>query len=309
MGIFRSALLLGSENPWLRERARHSTIVRRSVSRFMPGELLENALSAAQHLQAHRIGTIVSHLGENLTHISEAEEATQQYLGALDQIEASGLGTQISVKPTQLGLDLDAELCYCNLLALVERAEKSANFVWIDMESAAYVDRTLALFKRLRQRSTRVGVCLQAYLYRTVEDIANLLPLNPAIRMVKGAYREPAAIAFPKKRDVDENYFRLTVKLLDAAVQRRGTFVGLGTHDPRLVFRILDYARQTQIAPSAYEVEMLFGIQRGLQAQLTREKHPLRILIVYGEQWFPWYMRRLAERPANVLFVAKNLFS
>src|SRR4051794_12233801 len=199
MSIARKALLALSTNVWLRERATRTAFVRRSVSKFMPGERLEDAMAAAAEQQALGVGTIFTKLGENLTRIEEAEEVTQHYLSALDRVKASGLDAQISVKPTQLGLDLDKELCFRNLQRLVDRAAECGNFVWIDMESSPYVDPTLDLFRRTRARSPLIGIALQAYLYRTEKDIASLLPLGPAIRLVKGAYLEPADVAFPKK--------------------------------------------------------------------------------------------------------------
>jgi proline dehydrogenase len=307
MSLIRNVLLAGSTSAWLREQATRRTFVRRSVSRFMPGERVEDALEAGRPLEAQGINTILTRLGENLSHVEEAEEITQHYLDVLDKVAASGLDAQISVKPTQLGLDHDAPLCQRNLDRLVERAEQRNNFVWIDMESSPYVDPTLKLFRTTRARSGRIGVALQAYLYRTANDVEDLLPLGAAIRLVKGAYLEPPDVAYPKKRDVDENYDRLARRLLSADARRPSALLHIATHDVALIDRLTRFITERQVPASAYEFAMLYGIQRGQQQRLAREGRRLRVLISYGEYWFPWYMRRLAERPANVWFVVRNL--
>ena len=195
----RKLLLAGSTNPWLREKATKTAFVRRSVSRFMPGEQIDDALRAARELKPQGITTILTKLGENLTGVEEAEDVTQHYLDVLDRVANSGLDAHISIKPTQLGLDLDRALCERNLDRLIERAEARNNFVWIDMESSPYVDPTLELYRRARNSTARVGIALQAYLYRTEKDVESLIPLGAAIRIVKGAYLEPPDVAFPKK--------------------------------------------------------------------------------------------------------------
>ena len=308
MSVARKILLAMSTNAWLRERATKTAFVRRSVSTFMPGERLEDAMAAASAQQAQGIGTIFTKLGENLARVEEAESVTRHYLDTLDTVQAAGLRAQISVKPTQLGLDLDTELCFRNLQRLVDRAAERDTFVWIDMESSPYVDQTLELFRRTRARSPRIGIALQAYLYRTEKDIESLLPLGSAIRLVKGAYLESADVAFPKKADVDENFYKLSCRLLGDEAQRAGGLLHVATHDPRLVDRLATFIDEHGVPKSAYEYSMLYGIQRPLQQRLVQAGRPLRVLIAYGEYWFPWYMRRLAERPANVMFVVKNLF-
>ena len=309
MSMMRSVLLAGAESAWLRDRAVRTRFVRRSVSRFMPGETVDEALEACSRQQAeHRTGTLLTRLGENLSSLAEADAVTAHYLEVIDRIGTMGLDTQPSVKLTQLGLDLGLDACDRNLRRLVSRAEVRSSVVWIDMESSPYVDRTIELFRRARARSTAVGLCLQAYLRRTPADLDALLPLAPAIRLVKGAYRETAGVAFPRKADVDEQFFQLASRLLDPGLPE-GTFLGIGTHDPRLVGRLRSVIAACGVTPSSYEFAMLYGIQRPLQSRLVAEGAPLRVLVSYGEYWFPWYMRRLAERPANVLFVAKSLFA
>ena len=308
MSLMRKALLAGSTNPWLRDRATRTAFVRRSVSRFMPGEQIEDAIRAAAELKPQGITTILTKLGENLTGTEEAEQVTQHYLEVLDRIAASGLDAQISVKPTQLGLDLDRALCERNLDRLIARAEQCNNFVWIDMESSPYVEPTLALYRRTRARTARVGIALQAYLYRTAQDVESLVPLGAAIRIVKGAYLEPADVAFPRKADVDANYYKLCVRLLAPDARKPGAVLHIATHDTALADRLAAYIAEHNVPVSAYEFAMLYGIQRGQQLRLARDGRRLRVLISYGEYWFPWYMRRLAERPANMWFVVRTMF-
>ena len=304
----RKALLAMSTNAWLRERATKTAFVRRSVSRFMPGEQIEDALRAAAELKPERINTILTKLGENLTRVEEAEQVTLHYLDVLDRVAAAGLDAQVSVKPTQLGLDLDRALCERNLDRLVERAEQHKNFLWIDMESSPYVDPTIDLFRRTRAKTSRIGIALQAYLYRTEKDVESLIPLGSAIRIVKGAYLEPAEVAYPKKSEVDENFYKLCTRLLAQDAQQAGVVLHIATHDTALADRLSDYIAANKVPRSSYEFAMLYGIQRGQQMRLAKEGKPLRVLISYGEYWFPWYMRRLAERPANLWFVVRTMF-
>jgi len=279
VSVARKILLALSTNAWLRERATKTAFVRRSVSTFMPGERLEDAMDAASAQQTQGIGTIFTKLGENIASVEEAEEVTQHYLTVLDKVNAAGLRAQIAVKPTQLGLDLDKELCYRNLQRLVDRAAERGNFVWIDMESSPYVDPTLDLFRRTRARSPLIGVALQAYLYRTAQDVESLLPLGAAIRMVKGAYLEPAAVAYPKKADVDENFYKLACRLLAADVRTAGGLLHIATHDPTLVERLRQYIQSHPVPRSLYEFAMLYGIQRPLQQRLISAGEPLRVLV------------------------------
>lgn len=308
MSLMRKLLLAGSTSPWLRAQATRRAFVRRSVSKFMPGERFDDALAAAVTQSADGIGAIFTQLGENLASAAEADQVTAHYLDVLDRIAAARLDGHIAVKPTQLGLDFDMALCERNLDRLIARAEERDNFVWLDMESSPYVDPTLALFRRTRARTSRIGIALQAYLHRTPADVEGLLPLGSAIRLVKGAYLEPPSVAIAKKPDVDEAFYQLACRLLSADAQKAGTLLHIATHDISLGQRLLSYVDTHNVPRSAYEFAMLYGIQRQQQLRLARTSRPIRVLIAYGEHWFPWYMRRLAERPANVWFVAKNLF-
>ncbi len=306
MGIVRSVLLAGSESRWLRERAPRYGFVRSAVSRFMPGETVEAALDATR---AVGVGTVLTQLGENVRDLEQARGVTRHYLDVLDRVHRGGLDVEVSIKLTQLGLDLSREECEKNLLALIERARALSNWIWIDIESTAYTDATLDIYRRMRAAHANVGVCIQAYLYRTAEDVKTLLPLGGSLRLVKGAYREPPDKAFPKKSDVDENYFRLAEQLLSPDARARGVRAIFGTHDPVLIRRIEELGRFSNLPPEALEFQMLYGIRRQEQERLAKAGHRFRVLISYGDAWFPWYMRRLAERPANMLFVLKTLFA
>jgi proline dehydrogenase len=310
MGMMRSALLMASESTWLRERAPRYRFIRRTVARFLPGETLADALAAAQRLAENHIGTLLTCLGENVADRAEGEGVAQQYLQALDRIRTGGLPAEISVKLTQLGLDLDQEFCYANLAKLIEqlRAGSAApqNVVWIDMEHSPYVDTTLELYRRARSAYANVGVCVQAYLYRTEKDLDSLISMGAAVRLVKGAYNEPAEIAFPKKSDVDENYFHLAQRLLSPEARNAGVRAALATHDLKLIARISQWAAAQGIRKNRLEFAMLYGIQRGEQLRLAKEGYRTSVLVSYGPLWFPWFMRRLAERPANLFFLARN---
>jgi proline dehydrogenase len=306
MSLFRGALLAGSESRWLRERATQWGFVRGAVSRFMPGETLDAALDATRNLG---VGTVLTRLGENVTNAVEAGEVARHYLDVLERVHRESLDVEISIKPTQLGLDRSMEECEKNLSTLLERARSLSNWVWVDMEGTAYTDATLDLYRRVRSRYENTGLCVQAYLYRTAKDLESLIEMGAGIRLVKGAYREPPDKAFPRKSDVDENFFKLTQQLLSPEARAKGVRAIFGTHDPALIRRIKELGRSSGLTPAQVEFQMLYGIGRAEQERIARAGYRFRVLISYGEAWFPWYMRRLAERPANVLFVAKNIFS
>jgi proline dehydrogenase len=304
----RSMLLAASQNTWLRENAVKFPFVRRSVSRFMPGETLDEAVAAAQGLLQKKIGTVFTHLGENVADREEAGHVTEHYLEVLDRIHRTSLSTEISVKLTQLGLDLSPDFCFENLERIIQRENGNAT-VWVDMEASNYVDATLNIYKRALKNHSNVGICLQAYLYRTKKDLADMLPLRPSIRLVKGAYKEPASVAIPKKADVDENYFMLAAEMLRAAAAARCARAAFGTHDVALIRRLGDFVVQQGMAKSALEVQMLYGIQRAEQERLAQEGCRSIVLVAYGTYWYPWFVRRLAERPANVWFLLRNVFA
>jgi len=307
MNWIRRALVSASENAWLREHAPRYRFIQSAAARFLPGEKVEAAMAAARQLAADGITTLVTYLGENVRDRSESEAVTEQYLRLLDSIRVEALPAEISVKLTQLGLDFDQELCYANLANLLEHA--GSQTVWIDMEQSAYVDRTLALYERAQKTYRQTGICLQAYLYRTEKDLSSLVSLGASVRLVKGAYNEPPEIAHAAKREVDESYFRLAQELLGNGAQSAGVRAVMATHDRILIARIVEWAAREGIEKERLEFAMLYGIQRAEQLRLAREGYRSDVLISYGTFWFPWYMRRLAERPANVLFVIRNLLS
>jgi len=304
----RNALLWASTNPWMRERATKTAFVRRSVVKFMPGERIEDAIEAARALKPQGINTILTRLGENITRIEEAQEVYDHYIRVIDLVKAAGLDAQISIKPTQLGFDQNPDICYDYCLKLLQKSDAAGNFFWLDMESSPYVEGTIALYKRLRASSPNVGIAIQAYLYRTEKDIEELIQLGSAIRLVKGAYLEPASVAYPKKADVDANYLKLATRMLQDDNARPGALLHIATHDLGIQAKLQDIVRQRNVPQSRYEFAMLYGIQTGRQQELGRQGVKVRCLISYGEYWFPWYMRRLGERPANVWFVVKNIF-
>ena len=306
MALARRLLLAASRNTWLAHQLSERVFFRRAVRRFMPGEDLDAALEAATTLAAAGLGTVLTELGEQVTSRDAAARVRDHYLEVLDRIGERGLPAEISVKLTHLGLDVNAKACLQDLLALAARAAERQSFLWIDMEESRYVDATLELFQAVRAAHQRVGVCLQAYLRRTPADLAALLPLAPAVRLVKGAYSEPPGVAFPRKRDVDAAYLALAGPLLERAGQGEARPV-FGTHDLALIGRVRERALALGVAPGAYEVHMLYGIRAADQRALVEEGVPVRVLISYGTHWFPWYMRRLAERPANMWFVVRNL--
>ena len=307
--MLRTVLLKASESVWLREHAMRTAFVRRAVSRFMPGETFDDMLAAARVLQSQGLDTVFTRLGENVSDISEADAVATHYLDAIDRIRHLSIAAEPSIKLTQLGLDIDRARALLHAQAIAARTDAAGNYLWVDMEQSPYVDVTLDFTLQLRKAFPRVGVCLQAYLYRTADDLTRMLNAGVGVRLVKGAYREHASAAFPVKRDVDANYFELARQMLKTtAVSPSTTRAVFGTHDAQLIAKICAHAREVGVAPGGYEFHMLYGIQHDEQQRLTRAGEKVRVLIAYGTYWFPWYMRRLAERPANLWFVMKSVF-
>lgn len=306
--LARNALLRLSKSRWLADRVMRRPFALRAVKKFMPGEELSDALGAAAALAPLSLGALLTKLGENLTAESEATAVRDHYLKVFDEIRARRLNAQVSVKPTQLGLDFSGSHCAEHLEVLAQKAKDTGTYLWLDMEDSSYVDRTLDLYRGLRARYRQVGLAMQAYLRRTPNDLAALLPIDPTVRLVKGAYAEPPHVAFPDKRDVDLAYFELSVELLNAAAQDRALPI-FGTHDLGMVDRIVAKATSLGVDNGRYEIHMLYGIRMAEQKALAAKGRAVKTLISYGSSWFPWYMRRLAERPANVWFVARSLFA
>jgi proline dehydrogenase len=304
----RSILLAAARSRRLNDFALRSAFVKRATRKFMPGEDVGDALEAGARIAATGRGLIFTQLGEAITSADGAIAVRDHYLRLFDQIGAMGLPAQVSVKPTQLGLDLSFDECERNLQTLAAKAEETGSALWLDMEDSSYVDRTLQLYGAIKRRHASTGVALQAYLRRTPEDLSRLMPLNPMIRLVKGAYSEPGKVAFAKKSDTDRAYFALASLMVDGA--RTGVCSPVfGTHDLALIERIVERARASGVGKDKYQIHMLYGIRDSAQRRLVGKGHIVKTLVSYGAAWYRWYMRRLAERPANVLFVVKSLFA
>jgi proline dehydrogenase len=304
----RAIFLAASENRWLREHGVRAPFVRRAVSRFMPGETFDDMLEAARTLPAQGIQSVFTRLGENVRDLAEAQAVADHYVEGIERIRQMRLACEPSVKPTQLGLDIDRARAREHLHTIAAHANAAGSYLWIDMEQSPYVGVTLDLVEELRSAYPGVGVCLQAYLHRTRDDLARMLRSGVGVRLVKGAYREPPSVALAVKRDVDDNYLSLGRMLLDDRARAGRSRVVFGTHDDRIIAELIRHARSTHVAKGNYEVHMLYGIQRAEQLRLAQAREHVRVLIAYGTYWFPWYMRRLAERPANVWFVVKSVF-
>ena len=302
----RTILLWCAQNRWLSTHVPRWGFARRAVRRFMPGEDLDAALKAAIAFKAQGIGSLFTRLGENVKDLSAASAVVDHYESVLATAASAGVEGEISVKPTHLGLDIDAKATYANLLRLARAAEKARSFLWIDMEGSAYTESTLDLYMRLRADHPRTGVCLQACLHRTAADVVKLIQLKPAIRLVKGAYAEPPDRAYTGTRDVYANYVALCSLMLPE-VKRGRVRLALGTHDIELIDHVARFGRALGLERAQIEVNMLYGIRMDQQVRLAAEGFVVKALIAYGDAWYAWYLRRLAERPANVLFVARQL--
>jgi proline dehydrogenase len=277
--------------------------VQRGVRRFMPGEHRESALAAASALASRRIGAVFTFLGEKVSSVDQVQGVVKEYLDLLEEIHGRALRADISVKPTQLGLDLDRRLVVDSLRTLLPACKRSRSTLWIDMEATRYLEETKSVFSEVVKEGNPVGLCLQAYLRSGPDDLMEVLGPGTRIRVVKGAYAEPASLALTRRREVDAAYFELVKLTLSA-----GGLVAVATHDSRLVSRIRSWMRENAVPRHQFEFQMLFGVRGAEQERLAREGEPIRVLISYGPSWFPWYMRRLAERPANLWLLTKNLF-
>jgi len=309
VSLLRALLIRGSESPALAGLVQGRGVARRAVRRFMPGETLDAALDAAAQPAALGIGTTLTYLGEKVTDAASTEAVARHYLAALDRVRARGLPCELSLKLTHLGLDLGPDVCIGMLERICERVEATGTALWIDMEGSAYTAVTLEVFRAVQARHRGLGLCVQAYLRRTPADVESLIPLGAAIRVVKGAYQEPPALAFQSKAEVAEAFFRLGARLLEPDARVAGVRAVFGTHDLALIARLQEHARSRGLGPGAFECHLLYGIRTADQRRLAAQGQPVRVLISYGAAWFAWYMRRLAERPANLWFVVRSLFA
>ena len=303
--VARSTLLYLSRQEGLKDFAARFAPFRRMTTRFVAGETIEEAVAAIREINARGATASFDHLNESVASVGETEEEVREYRRILARIDETGIRSNVSIKLTQFGLDIDPELAYRNARAVVEDAARRGNFVRVDMEGSNVTQVTLDIFRRLRAEFdlNTVGVVVQSYLYRTARDVQELLKIPARIRLCKGAYNEPPEVAFPDKRDVDANYVKQMRVLLAS-----GVYHGIATHDERMIAATVEFAQQRGIGKEAFEFQMLYGVRRDLQVQLARDGYRMRVYVPYGRHWYPYFMRRLAERPANVWFVVKNMF-
>lgn len=307
MELAKNILLWSSENKWLQNNLPNWWFVKKAVKRFIPGEQLKDALQAAKLFQEKNISILSTRLGENIEKLDEAEDVTNHYLDSLDQISQKNLDAELSLKLTQFGLDIDVQQTHKNVEKIIEKSKKTGRSVWIDMEGSDYTETTIDFYKKQKGKFPEIGICLQAYLFRTETDLENLLTVSPVIRLVKGAYKESEEIAFSDKSKVDENFIKLS-KILLKEIKVNSIRVAFATHDLEIIHWIEQESEKLKISKDKIEFQMLYGIRTQEQYRLAEEGYKVRVLVSYGEAWFAWYMRRLAERPANVWFVLKNMF-
>jgi len=301
--MVRSTLLKLSENKPFARWVTSNQTTRKMSHRFVAGETLDEAIAAARVCNHQGMLVSLDYLGENVATAADAQRARDAYLQVFDKISAEKLNANVSCKPTQLGLDISAEFCEGQLLSIVERAAAYGNFLRVDMEGSLYTARTIDVVKRVRTRNPAVGKVIQSYLHRSEQDVNDLLAYGCRIRLCKGAYKEPPEVAFPRKQDVDANYVKLMQILLSS-----GFYHGIATHDPTMIAATIRHAAREKISKDDFEFQMLYGVRTDLQRQLVRDGFRLRIYIPYGQDWFPYFMRRLAERPANLAFFVRNFF-
>jgi proline dehydrogenase len=300
--LFREALFHLSQERHLRDLATQNGLARKMAYRFVAGETLSEALDAVAEINRHDMTATLDHLGENVGSKEEADQATNDACHMLQEIARLGVDSNVSLKLTQLGLDLGDELALDNMRRVLEEAARHENFIRIDMEGSNYVERTLDLFYRLFEEYKNVGAVIQAYLYRSASDVEHLNQVGARVRLVKGAYLEPETVAYQSKAEVDANFVKLTEMLLGG-----GNYPAIATHDPNMIDAAKRFARQHDIEQTRFEFQMLYGVRRDLQSRLRQEGFNMRVYVPYGTHWYPYLMRRMAERPANVMFVLGNI--
>jgi len=301
--MLRSTLLKLSQNKGFANWVTSNAQTRRMSHRFVAGEELDEALAAARILNDHGMLASLDYLGENVSTITDAQHSRDAYLEVFERIAAQRVNANVSCKLTALGMDLSTEFCEGLVLSIVERAAATENFLRVDMEGSAYTQRTIDLVKRVRSQSPAIGTVIQAYLYRSESDVQDLQTVGCRIRLCKGAYKESAQVAFEKKAEVDANFVRLVEMLLPS-----GFYHGIATHDPKMIGATIRCAAESRISKEDFEFQMLYGVRTDLQRRLVRDGYRVRVYIPYGHDWFPYFMRRLAERPANLGFFLRNLF-
>lgn len=306
--MLRSALLYLSEAQWMKTLLQRIGPIRRAAHRFVAGDTLAEAIEVCRRLNDRNLVVTLDHLGESVHDEAGAQAAVQAYLAMLDAIATHGVKATASLKLTQLGLDIREDLCIDNLRLILTKARETGSHVTIDMESSAHTDATLRVFRELRQEFSNVGTVIQAYLYRSAEDMRALAAEGAFVRLCKGAYKEPADRAFPDKADVDANYVALIEQFLTPEAIQAGAFLGIATHDEAMIKAALNFVRNHNVPQDHFEFQMLYGIRPRLQEQLRDDGYTVRIYVGYGTEWYPFFMRRLAERPANIWFVLSNVF-
>ena len=305
MALLKNILLWTSKNDWMSQKLPKYKFVQNSLSRFMPGELLSDALEECKKLEYSEYGTIITYLGENVNLEEDTYQVVDHYRNALIVIDKTSLNTLISVKLTQLGLDFDKNLCMENLNQLLKLAKNYNSIIWIDMEEYCYLEQTLEIFKKMSKNYHNIGITLQAYLHRTTQDLDELLSYATNLRLVKGAYNENSSVAIKNKDDIDTNYMNLSKKMLSKDILNNGFKPSFATHDDRIIDYIINEAERNLISSDTYEFNMLYGIRKKLQKEILESNQNIKILISYGEQWFPWYIRRIAENPKNLFLLLK----
>lgn len=308
MSVLRDIFFAMSTNSLVRRAVVGFPLSRRVSRRFVAGETLEDAIAVVKQLNAQGLQVSLDHLGESVTNEAEAHQAKDDYLRALDAIAATQVASHISVKLTQMGLDISPDLCLANMREIVSKAKAIGTFTRIDMEDGRHTQTTLNIFKTLREEFDNVGIVIQAYLYRSEKDMQALRAMNVNVRLCKGAYKEAADIAFPKKQDVNANYLKLAETYLGSNGANGGAHLALATHDEKIINWAREFTTTHAIDRARYEFQMLYGIRTDLQRQLVAEGYTMRVYVPYGTHWYPYFMRRLAERPANVVFLVSNLF-
>jgi proline dehydrogenase len=302
--MLRAAFLWLSEQPRIFRFVRKNRLARKLASRFVAGETIDEAMRTLRDLNNSNLSASLDLLGESVLHADEAQRACRTYLDVLDRIRATSANANVSVKLTQMGLDIDEQLCLANMRAIIGKAKQFDSFVRIDMEQSSYTAKTIALFKDIfyPEFGNAVGVVLQSYLRRTTADVHTMIGLGARVRLCKGAYQEPEDVAFPQKRDVDANFIDCMELLME-----RGNYPGIATHDQKIIDHAKAFAKQKKLPLERFEFQMLYGVRRDLQYRLRREGYNMRIYVPFGTHWYPYLMRRLAERPANIAFITSSI--
>ncbi len=302
--MLRAAFLWLSEQPRIFRFVRKNRLARKLASRFVAGETIDEAITTLRDLNNSNLSASLDLLGESVLHADEAQRACRTYLDVLDRIRATSANANVSVKLTQMGLDIDEQLCLANMRAIIGKAKQFDSFVRIDMEQSGYTAKTIALFKDIfyPEFGNAVGVVLQSYLRRTTADVHTMIGLGARVRLCKGAYQEPEDVAFPQKRDVDANFIDCMEQLME-----RGNYPGIATHDQQIIDHAKAFAKQKKLPLERFEFQMLYGVRRDLQYRLRREGYNMRVYVPFGTHWYPYLMRRLAERPANIAFITSSI--